>query len=115
MLGESCKAEGNHLCGLFQGDVKQQEQFTTFSFKLKLEVVCVSSPAWHRVLQSMCHAQRADAFSSIPHEEVLAEQCRTIGSLGNNFIGEAKKGTAAELILLCCAVPILRAREDFAL
>lgn len=80
-----------------------------------MEVVCVSSPAWHRVLQSMCHVNRAGDLSSVPREEVLAEQCRTIGSLGNNFIGEAKKGTAAELILLRCAVPILKAREDFAL
>lgn len=63
----------------------------------------------------MCHVKRASDLSSIPHEEVLAEQCRTIGSLGNNFIGEAKKGTAVELILLHCAVPILRVREDFAL
>lgn len=67
------------------------------------------------MLQSVCHIKRAGDLSSISREEALAEQRRTIGSLGNNFIGKAKKGTAVELILLHCAVPILRAREDFAL
>ena len=80
-----------------------------------MEVVCVSSPAWHRALPSVYHVERASDLSSIPREEVLAAQCQTIGSLDNNFIGEAKKGTAMELILLHCAVPILRVREDFAL
>lgn len=79
-----------------------------FSFKLKVAVVGVLSPTWHRASQSVCHVKRTGDLSSIPREEALAEQCQTIGSLGNNFIGEAKKGTAAELILLRCAVPILR-------
>lgn len=34
-----------------------------------------------------------------------------MGSLGDNFIGEAKKRTDEELILLCCAVSNARARE----
>jgi len=79
-----------------------------------VEGVCVSSLAWHRALQSVWHVSLDGDLSSISHEEVLAEQCRTIGSLGNNFVGEAMR-TAAELILLHCAVLILRAREDFAL
>jgi len=37
-----------------------------------------------------------------------------MGSLGDNFIGEAKKRTDEELILLCCAVSNARAREDLA-
>lgn len=80
-----------------------------------MEVVSVSSCVWHKVLQSMCPIEKAGDLSSVPREEALAKQRRTIESLGNNFIGEAKKGTAVELILLCCAVLILRVREDFAL